>query len=423
MSSAFSNPDRPPIGPESSPNDARNAPSGQPTSAVTRDAARLRVMMSASKQNGVTDAAVADTAASDVSAPQAPATNADASDQATAVPPSNAETRLRPLSPSTESRPVRDVERLQKFTRTRREQAAAAHAETALASTAPPEPVMPAESHPSAASHSLPRTAIPRNEAPAAAGRARTGFATGIRIAAVLATIVAGTLLGALLYAGGADYIGHFFRGQRDVPVHSPSATTSVAEAPVHLAPAPGPVPDPVDVEEDPVDEQPIYEEPPPSMIPNDVAAVPERRTAAQADHPVEQAPSTPAGPVRPLATSSESPHVVDADAHAAADVPAASDRSATGVEVGEPNVHALGPTQPSNAAFTVQVRATTDHDEAARIAHALESTGAGNVRILESDKNGKRFYRIRFGAFASVDQALGAAHDAGYDDAWIVPQ
>jgi septal ring-binding cell division protein DamX len=94
-----------------------------------------------------------------------------------------------------------------------------------------------------------------------------------------------------------------------------------------------------------------------------------------------------------------------------------------------EPRVKAVAsdsPTEISEAKgtiYNVQVRATTDQAEADLVVKRLKRKGFGNVTILQSEKNGAPFFRIRFGSFTSKEEATAAAGSSGYSGTWVVRQ
>lgn len=124
-------------------------------------------------------------------------------------------------------------------------------------------------------------------------------------------------------------------------------------------------------------------------------------------------APAKAASPVPPAASTASKPSPTPPAP------PAARGESARGTS--RPG----SATQPPKTAgsFRVQVRATPDRSEADRLASRLRSRGARNVTVTTSTKEGKTLYRVRYGAFASADDARGAARRDGHADAWVVPQ
>ncbi len=72
---------------------------------------------------------------------------------------------------------------------------------------------------------------------------------------------------------------------------------------------------------------------------------------------------------------------------------------------------------------YIVQVRATSDESEANLIARKLRKKGISNVQIVRSEKNGAPFFRIRFTAAGTGSDAQAKAKNAGFSDAWVVQQ
>jgi hypothetical protein len=75
------------------------------------------------------------------------------------------------------------------------------------------------------------------------------------------------------------------------------------------------------------------------------------------------------------------------------------------------------------NTIYNIQVRATTDQSEANLIARRLKRKGFGNVTIVQSEKNGAPFFKVRFGSFSSKDEAKQAANGSGYTGTWVLKQ
>lgn len=76
-----------------------------------------------------------------------------------------------------------------------------------------------------------------------------------------------------------------------------------------------------------------------------------------------------------------------------------------------------------STGKYIVQVRATSDESEANLIAKKLRKKGISNVQIVRSEKNGAPFFRIRFTAAGTGSEAQAKAKNAGFSDAWVVQQ
>lgn len=74
-------------------------------------------------------------------------------------------------------------------------------------------------------------------------------------------------------------------------------------------------------------------------------------------------------------------------------------------------------------ARYTVQVRSTTDRREAEGIAQRLRSKGVRNVRVETLRKEGVEMYRVRYGQYASTREAQSEAGKLGQSNIWIVRQ
>jgi hypothetical protein len=271
----------------------------------------------------------------------------------------------------------------------------------------------------------------------------------------VAGTIVTGVLLGIGLYAGGGDFLSTFFSNKHEgIATGNPAAITERPRptASVAQSPAPGPV-------TNPVTEQPVPTAPATATTseqsPAIAAAAPQpvatpSATAAQAPHTaiIVTAPSrnpaivTVAGsshPQAPVAPVRSKPANVDPrttkSPGIAASTPALApkksdpEKPAARRPQSTPMVRDIpltdkpamkrdkGPT--SN--LTVQVRATTDESEANLVAKRLKHRGMSDVVIVQSDRNGKPYYRVRYGSYKSNDDARAAAAKSGFDGTWVL--
>ena len=82
--------------------------------------------------------------------------------------------------------------------------------------------------------------------------------------------------------------------------------------------------------------------------------------------------------------------------------------------------------TPPSSSAevkpqvFTVQVYSSPSKDDADERLSRLKSRNATNASISEQMIRGQKWYRVRFGAFTSRDEAEAAAKQLGFTQCWI---
>lgn len=71
--------------------------------------------------------------------------------------------------------------------------------------------------------------------------------------------------------------------------------------------------------------------------------------------------------------------------------------------------------------AFTVQVRATPNKEEADRVARSLRAKGGADVHVVASEKDGETMYRVRFGSFGSAEEGKAKAGEMGYANVWVI--
>lgn len=72
-------------------------------------------------------------------------------------------------------------------------------------------------------------------------------------------------------------------------------------------------------------------------------------------------------------------------------------------------------------ARYSVQVRSTTDRREAEGIAERLRDKGVRNVRVETWKKEGVEMFRVRYGRYESSNEAKGEADKLGHSEVWIV--
>lgn len=325
------------------------------------------------------------------------------------------ETRLRtPASAPALQRVVRDAERLQHLTRPAAQQQAVPESTHPTASRRSPAPISAGSSTVNTSGYDLPRSA--------------RGGSTGKQIAAIVATVVVGTVLGVLLFIQGGDLVGGLFAGERERPRENPAAVTPRPEMPREAEAVAAEVVEPAA----PIDDEAsmaMWEEVPPAMLTEDAI---EQAEPASTPRAVESAAPSPTPTAEPARAAKKRPEVtiIDVERPETAAMPKAARSAAAGMPVA-PKVRSVAAEAPEPTVspisgtrnYTVQVRATTDQAEARRIAQHLESIGMGNVKVVETEKNGQRYFRVRGGSHTSVESALQAARQAGYDDVWVVPQ
>lgn len=113
--------------------------------------------------------------------------------------------------------------------------------------------------------------------------------------------------------------------------------------------------------------------------------------------------------------TKAATPHTLTSNLH-----PTTHDRDAAAAK-GKKEITG---TKTAAGAFTVQVRATKDGDEAKRIAAKLRARGVKGVTIVASESSGNsKLYRVRFGSYGTTSDAKLAAGKVGVDGAWVVKQ
>lgn len=255
------------------------------------------------------------------------------------------------------------------------------------------------------------------------------GFRKGV---AAAVTILAGTTIGIALYAGGGGLLSGIFSNRNEgVQPLSPSAVTErplPAESAAAVIPG---NPAPVAAATDVTSEQGVPSAAAASA--SDAAATgatestaPQRQPAAVPTDRVP--PATPAAQVPPLAKP-RSADVAEtaqrtATTEASAKTTAAADKkSGEAKAASRPATEERTAAAPAATEYVVQVRATSDEAEANLIARRLRRKGVTNVQIVRSEKGGAPFFRIRFTASGTAGEVRAKAQSAGYSDVWIVKQ
>jgi cell division protein FtsN len=76
---------------------------------------------------------------------------------------------------------------------------------------------------------------------------------------------------------------------------------------------------------------------------------------------------------------------------------------------------------KPALGLYAVQVHSTTSPLEAERVRRQLEIRGLPSPRVVSADVGMRFMYRVRFGSYATQQDAERAADRSGYADTWIV--
>lgn len=258
----------------------------------------------------------------------------------------------------------------------------------------------------------------------------RKGFAAAC-------TVLGGSVIGLALYVGGSDFLSGIFSNRTEgVQMRSPSAVTERPQTPV-VAQIPPAV----------QDSMPVAAVVPEAAIPETVTpAATERRVDAMAESPSATAPVRPLRPA-PAEQERRAQEVVPAASATRPSATAvtetarrnsnATPRNETRTGVTNPPKRENGGNQqttrtasttreertPASSKYMVQVRATPNEDEAKRVAKKLRSKGVGNVQVVRSEKDGAPFYRVRFTGAGTSSEAKAKAKGAGFSDIWVVKQ
>ncbi len=250
---------------------------------------------------------------------------------------------------------------------------------------------------------------------------------SGIGPVAILLIVAVGLIGGLALYAGGADYIVGLFGDDAEESVEE---LTLVTERPgaelevVEQTPTPGEM---IDMEEAAAPEEELQPE-------EDVAAAErETRLAAEkiaAEKVAAEKVAAEKAAARLKVEEEKKAAALRADALAAAALKrdqekrreAQKAREARGPEESTGEVDVAVPVPAATAArYTAQVSATPDRKEAERIAATLRARGGSGVAITTAEKDGVPVYRVRYGSFASEEEARRKSSAIGYGDVWII--
>ena len=386
---------------------------GVATSAVTRDAARLRSVMSDLRREGpspYTEPAITEL----VPTPAYLETVMPA-------PRSQQATELRSPAPAARPQGVPSEETAAADDRHRatRLRSVASLVEMRLAD----EKRKATQSVPMPEAHDVPR-AEPRRQTetavrhleipiyePEPAGPTYSSNGDGrFRVMMVMAgTVIAGLVLGVGLYAGGGELVSGLFSSEPAVPVDpNPAAITErpivqVASV-MSVDSSAGAAVTAISSEEAPVTSTEPTEavamapapDEPPTIMENTLPS-----TAAERPRPEKPLADVVTGSPR----TEPAPRVE----------PKKDPRRST------PRADETAAPRTTSKSFTVQVRATPDQAEAKQIAKKLRGKGAKDVEVVRSEKNGVPFYRVRFKSQGTAGDAQAAAGRAGFSDAWIV--
>ena len=244
---------------------------------------------------------------------------------------------------------------------------------------------------------------------------------SGIGPVAVLLIVAVGLIGGLALYAGGAEYIAGLFEDDTEERVED---LTLVTERPGAASEADEGMPTPAEAmlaedEEDGEEMDAAANAPQPE---EDIAAA-ERESrieaekvaaAREADRRKQEAEKKAAAERAAALLREEK----------AARQKAPSESNAGVAEVAESTEKKPAAGQKPAATsprFTAQVGATPDRKEAERIAATLRSRGASAVSITTAQKDGAPLYRVRYGSFASEEDARRQSSAIGYSNVWIV--
>jgi cell division septation protein DedD len=206
------------------------------------------------------------------------------------------------------------------------------------------------------------------------------------RRVASIATVAVGGGIALLGYAGGGDMLSELFGGRRPTPV---ADTYDAIPAPVVL-------------------DSPEL----------DSALHPARATVVAARDTVAAvaADSSTASAADTLAPG-------DSSIGSATAPPVAQDgsRPASDIQTRSPERDTVARAASGGRKFVVQVRATGDKAEADQLARRLRGRGLRNVSITESVRDGATLYRVRYGQYASEEEARESAARIGLSEIWII--
>jgi len=261
----------------------------------------------------------------------------------------------------------------------------------------------------------------------------------GLKRGAVAAAMVlAGTTIGIGLYIGGNGFLSGFFSNKNEgVATLSPSAVTELPQTLVPeepLSPAQASVPDPALSSETGSAEHTV---PLPTSVDKPIASASQGQrqpdapstAVASADNagkkPSQPKPESARPPADPAGAGEPAGRTDVPKSPEKPKVPARAEEKGGNGKKDDPKT-APGAVEERVATagkYIVQVRATSDESEANLIARKLRKKGISDVQVVRSEKNGAPFYRIRFVAAGTSDQAQEKAKSAGFADAWVVRQ
>lgn len=240
---------------------------------------------------------------------------------------------------------------------------------------------------------------------------------------AIFLVMAVGLIGGLALYAGGADYIAGLFGDESEEPLEN---LTLVTERPgaenevIDQSPTPGDMivgegedesaEDPVEVEDAPQPEEDI------------VAAERETRLAAERVAAEKKAARLKVEEEKKAATLKADALREDARRADARRAAALNREQQKQREARQPE-ESTGEIAPAATAsrYTAQVGATPDRKEAERIAAALRARGGSGVAITTAEKDGVPVYRVRYGSFASEEEARSKSSAIGYSNVWVI--
>lgn len=255
--------------------------------------------------------------------------------------------------------------------------------------------------------------------------RGTGGFRKG---ATAALTMVVGTAVGIALYAGGSGYLSDFF-SNRNEGVEMTISPSAVTERPQATVPDAGSVLSSAGMAADSGGAGNLDSA---LAARYDRYAVEDRVDAAEGENPAAKpAPAkiptasnlTEKPAAKAEVPAKKSPENARTPASAVTAGDAAKAKADAKKEEKGTDAQKKEPAAASTGKYTVQVRATSDESEANLIAKKLRKKGISNVQIVRSEKNGAPFFRIRFTAAGTGSEAQAKAKNAGFSDAWVVQQ
>jgi cell division septation protein DedD len=246
----------------------------------------------------------------------------------------------------------------------------------------------------------------------------RKGRLGPVAVTFILMTGIVGALA---LYAGGIDSIAGLFASQQSQSQEDLTRITARPETETESDLDGGPTPSETFAEE---------EEAPSSAAPDDGSQEAADGTTVETDgtERVAEEENDGAGP-----EADRKSNALDKESRTA---PASSSRASSKPSRQTPTAQSENERTVQNTSiesarsevaarnastYTVQVGATTDKSEAERVAADARARGGSGVRLIETTKNGKPLYRIRFGSFSSEEEAIATARSIGFSDVWVV--